>query len=385
MRFVAGFLSVLGVGILLIVLASYHYSSTHNILNDATIISTKDGSSIQEVTTIVKESEGAMIPQITNVTVFLTTRDNPADSIFTTGTLDRFGSGKIRYIIHNGDCSCNATTQPVLRRNPCLAVSRDCPHRALKCKYPRCKTLITNDEFCKPKGTKYDAREYYNADTPETPYIPLGPRSDSWASFQKIKKKATAKHGQQQFSIVPASKRKYAFNAIFSRSTNDGRIKLATIIEDNHNHDHNNLTVFTQMAEKWIRDVNNPKRKSGHLNTDSYMQVLLDSTFTLAPSGHNPECFRLYEAIEAGSIPVFVRDDDYDNQNCKQSLHWWFDVEPKAPIVVLQNSWEEMYPTVQKLLQDPAALDEQQARLRVWYGNYMRRVTAEFETFLLAG
>jgi hypothetical protein len=45
------------------------------------------------------------------------------------------------------------------------------------------------------------------------------------------------------------------------------------------------------------------------MNTDDYMQVVLDSVFTLSPAGHNPECFRLYEAMEAGSIPILTNDD----------------------------------------------------------------------------
>ena len=41
----------------------------------------------------------------------------------------------------------------------------------------------------------------------------------------------------------------------------------------------------------------------------SLFSLLLDSTFTLCPAGHNPECYRMYEAAEAGSIPIVPLDE----------------------------------------------------------------------------
>jgi hypothetical protein len=38
-----------------------------------------------------------------------------------------------------------------------------------------------------------------------------------------------------------------------------------------------------------------------------YRETLLASSFTLAPVGTADDCFRFWEAIEAGSVPVFVR------------------------------------------------------------------------------
>lgn len=39
-----------------------------------------------------------------------------------------------------------------------------------------------------------------------------------------------------------------------------------------------------------------------HMNANSYQQLLLDSKFTLCPGGHNPETFRMFEALEAGWV-----------------------------------------------------------------------------------
>jgi len=114
------------------------------------------------------------------------------------------------------------------------------------------------------------------------------------------------------------------------------------------------------------------------LDTSSYMKAVLDSAFTLAPAGHNVECFRMYEAAEAGSVPVFLRKDLYAGRACRRGMERWYD----APAVVL-DSWEDLYPTIKALMEDPAALDARQEQLRQWYERYMRGVVAEFEDFLV--
>ena len=44
---------------------------------------------------------------------------------------------------------------------------------------------------------------------------------------------------------------------------------------------------------------------NGHnLPTEAYRRVLLESVFTICPPGHSSETFRLFEAVEAGSIPI---------------------------------------------------------------------------------
>jgi hypothetical protein len=41
-----------------------------------------------------------------------------------------------------------------------------------------------------------------------------------------------------------------------------------------------------------------------NLPAEAYRRALLESVFTLCPAGHAPETFRLFEAAEAGSIPI---------------------------------------------------------------------------------
>jgi hypothetical protein len=48
------------------------------------------------------------------------------------------------------------------------------------------------------------------------------------------------------------------------------------------------------------------------LSTEEYFQLLLSSKFVLAPTGHvNLECFRFYEALSAGALPVVPSSTPY--------------------------------------------------------------------------
>ncbi|KAL7534905.1 hypothetical protein ACHAXR_006150 [Thalassiosira sp. AJA248-18] len=302
------------------------------------------------------------------------------NSIFQTDTLPKYGSGRVQFLINeNAECdySCNADThqQPrFLADNhyaPCLAVGRDyssakCLHEHLKCNYPTCKTMVTMDEHC--DNPVHDVRMYFSSDIPNSVYLPSGPRYDAWTSFQMIQ-------SSPYFYFKQASKRKYAFNAIFSQGSNEGRKRLAQLIEEQQNK--TALPTFTNVAKKWTSNVNNPRMEQ--LHTDSYMNALLDSVFTLSPAGRNPECHRMFEAVEAGSIPVLVKSDLYNEvHQCKGALHHWYD----APILVLE-SWDDLYTTVESVMGDLDALDEMQRKLRTWYDEYMRKVIWEFEDFML--
>jgi hypothetical protein len=54
---------------------------------------------------------------------------------------------------------------------------------------------------------------------------------------------------------------------------------------------------------------------------EDYIDELKDTVFVLCPPGRNQETFRLYEALEAGAIPLFVDpvDDEMNYMRCKLS------------------------------------------------------------------
>ena len=300
----------------------------------------------------------------TPVTIYMFgTRGKKAQSMFHTGLLGRFGTGRVEYILEQQP-HCEYSELAKQHDAPCLAINyfafQKCSYDDIIRQYPKCKTMLTNDENC--ADNRYDARGYYSSTMIQTTYLPLGPRYDTWDALMN----------QNGSIITVSSQRKYAYNAIFAKSTHAGRSNLADIIQK----EGNSLTSFVKISSSWQQD---PDALNDSVDTTTYMQVLLESTFTLAPSGHNPECFRLYEAVEAGSIPVISLDKYYREHACKDSLSHWLD----SPIVIVE-SWNEMIPTLQKLLEEPEALDMRQADLRAWYESYMRSAVTNFETFLLS-
>ena len=332
-----------------------------------------------------------------NITIYIYGGVHENDSIFRTNTLQRFGTGRFAYSVHDmaSTCdnnSCNNRLDAQMNditvddysssSSPCLAISKHygprfgyCHHDALRCSHPQCKTMIEGDEMC--KVANFDARQYYSADIPNSGYLPLGPRLDSWSALQLLQK-------SPEFFMKPPSSRRYAFNAIFSMVTSKGRRYLANQL--NRTSVYNvTLPMYTSISGRWASMTEVDAVDTGienKLNPLSYTEVLLDSIFTLSPAGHNPECFRMFEAVEAGSIPVLVKDDlyatTYAGGACLEPLQHWRD----APILVL-DSWDDLYPTVVRLLGDLEALHKMQRDLGEWYEGYMRKIVRDFEDFLM--
>ena len=306
-------------------------------------------------------------------------------SPFQTDMFPRYGSGRVEYhVLQNTQCDLKCSKPVVMEDEddennsdaPCLAVSHktDCSDEHMTCNYPKCKHMLIGDEKCKykPKDSR-DVRIYYSDRFSNKGYVPLGMRLDSWHSFQNIL-------ASPEFAMKKSSERKFAFNAIYSRNTNDDRGTLADIIEAKQ-YEYSNLTIKISIPKRWSMIVNGPQYDQ--LDTDVYIAVVLDSVFTLAPAGHNPECYRLYETVEAGSIPVMVKSDlHYKNRKyhfeCKEGLHKWYD----APMLVL-DSWKDLFPVVEELMADKGALDEMQSKMIAWYDETMRKTVSEFEDFML--
>eukprot|EP00750_Incisomonas_marina_P002348 INCI12230.1.p1 GENE.INCI12230.1~~INCI12230.1.p1 ORF type:complete len:258 (-),score=41.17 INCI12230.1:364-1137(-) len=71
-----------------------------------------------------------------------------------------------------------------------------------------------------------------------------------------------------------------------------------------------------------------------------YRDVLLQSSFTLCPLGPAQDSYRFWEAIEAGSIPVVLRQDRRSRQaTCPAPFA---DVLATAPPIVLMDSWDDL-------------------------------------------
>lgn len=149
-----------------------------------------------------------------------------------------------------------------------------------------------------------------------------------------------------------------------------------------------NLPLHVVRLVASLRRPTDSEFATEQVSQSSYAEVLRDSALTLSPAGGNPECFRLFEAIEAGSVPVVTREDLLEPKYfrgmgrphpCGDALAHWRD----APMLVL-DSWDDLFSEVERLRNDPEELDGMQRKMREWYVRYMRKVVREFEDFMAA-
>ena len=130
---------------------------------------------------------------------------------------------------------------------------------------------------------------------------------------------------------------------------------------------------FVHVIRKWSPVA---RKEKGYIVPGVYRQVLLNSSFTLCPQGHNPETFRIFEAIEAGSIPIVVLDEFYQRHECSHSFKPFID--SGAPLVYL-NSWTDLFRFLAEVQNEPEKLVEMQANIMAWYSLYLHKVADTFE------
>ena len=127
----------------------------------------------------------------------------------------------------------------------------------------------------------------------------------------------------------------------------------------------------------------------GRLAPTEWRRVASASAFTFAPPGHNAETYRLYEAAEAGSIPVvsvsaetaFVTSDGFNQSRCGRAAQ--LKVFEGAPVLVAADPMEAL-PEMLKLWNDPPALLERRLSARAWARDQLATATRRAEAALAA-
>lgn len=204
-------------------------------------------------------------------------------------------------------------------------------------------------------------------------HLPLGPRFEFPIVDQK--------------DIQGVDERKYLFNMMVSLDTSNIRQLLEDVLleavsksvkkfppSNRHNvrlpalHE-----SYIHNSKEWQKDIPTVLENGQLVPTSSYHSVLLNSIFTLCPSGHNPETFRLFEACEAGSIPIV----DYTRQASACSNPWKPFIDSRAPFIWIQ-SWEEDIVNILTILRnDPERVKLMQRKVIEWYHDFMHKTYTE--------
>ncbi len=183
------------------------------------------------------------------------------------------------------------------------------------------------------KGCHSVLRNYIRADIPEgaedkVSTIPLGYR---WAPRIADDMKV-AEHTPQ----IPFREFHWSF---FGTNWNGRADALAPLLECKL---HGNY--------KLLANWNDP---SG-LTREEYLGAMLDSVFVPCPDGNNPETFRFYEALQAGSIPLVVKT--------KRNEAWFNWVSKHLPLIT-NSSWQETIRIMVSLLTKPETMEIYRSQL----------------------
>ena len=105
------------------------------------------------------------------------------------------------------------------------------------------------------------------------------------------------------------------------------------------------------------------------INTDDYYKILNNSVFAPIPHGYfHPETYRLYEALEAGSIPII-----------ENPFKFFDDFLPNNPIPSV-NSWEDSSIIIKKYLENKTELEDLEKKIQGWWIQHKENLK---ETFLI--
>eukprot|EP00752_Nemacystus_decipiens_P013271 g11759.t1 len=188
--------------------------------------------------------------------------------------------------------------------------------------------------------------------TPEAPYAPLGPR-DTFPFVTRGKRR-------------PASDRRFFLNLKVSPDTSARRAK---VIE---------YTARYQELHPGVQLATSGER----IDARQWQDLLLDSKFTISPAGRNPETFRTWEALEAGSIPIVSKRDfthpstgDMSDHTCGVGDIAWNTVaaSPFARQVSV-DSWDELPALLDRLQHESDDyINKLQEECILWYELAMKQ------------
>lgn len=122
------------------------------------------------------------------------------------------------------------------------------------------------------------------------------------------------------------------------------------------------LDVFSREMTKTKFEIvkNNWKLDAMPYSPEQCFQVYANSVFVLCGRGNNNlDCFRIYEAIVAGAIPVLV-GNEYEIQDT-----FYYDGN-KLPLVYAE-SWEQVVSICRELLNTPEKIQQIQDQLLKWW------------------
>jgi GR25 family glycosyltransferase involved in LPS biosynthesis len=112
-----------------------------------------------------------------------------------------------------------------------------------------------------------------------------------------------------------------------------------------------------------------------NLSKDEYLKKMLSSIFVPCPDGVNAETFRVYEALDAGCIPIVLHSERNDM--------WFRWISSHVPILDI-NSWDNALRNMYQLLSKPATLEIYRNEVITAWVNWKNTLRTQTTTWLLS-
>jgi hypothetical protein len=137
-----------------------------------------------------------------------------------------------------------------------------------------------------------------------------------------------------------------------------------------HQARHDAITTFLPI-KPYILSVHTAGFNAHHLTIQQYKNTMLLSKFALCPIGQgNLDTFRVYEALEAGCVPV-VLSKTIEQPYSPSYWHALFMLPSSSDIpFVMGNTWTECYQMMETLLQDPVKYYDLQAKMTQFWDSH---------------
>ena len=281
--------------------------------------------------------------------------DDEAAAVFRRGVLERYGSKHTYHLKSASERWCLAGG--VVEKSEIEHINLIPVNAATSLCGSSTMCIVVGDRHCNfdphwKRSGRVIFRQYSSTKYPY-PGLPLGPRYEfGWIATRD-------KRG---------GNRKYMFNFDGRIDPQDeGRVDMKMAVSNYA------WTVQTQ----WIERETDVWPFSDESAERFYREMLLASSFTLCPVGESEDSHRFWEAIEAGSIPIFVpRIDEFGKEQHdfdRECPGAFDDVLKTDPPIVILSSWHQLPAFIES--QTEAEISERRSRLLAWNNKFWRNVT----------
>ena len=168
--------------------------------------------------------------------------------------------------------------------------------------------------------------------------------------------------------LIPASERKYVWSFL-GQMNKSSRPDMARALS----HVTPNFLFATDDLPGFV--IHNKLQGGGRrlFNKKDFAEFLFESSFSPSPMGNaNIECFRVYEALECGSIPIVEK---------RMTLDYYKDLLGPHPMPTVR-SWPQARGLIRELLRSPAHMDALQRECLAWWKRYKADYTLALGEFL---